>query len=243
MIAVVDAVDPATQQLLISVHAPGAPTPSLTNAQRAFVKEPVCSTVWPMDGQWAVVVGAGLGASGAVVGALVSWFNVRLQARVQLRAAQLEHAAQRESETIARKRSAYADLILTTDATRRQMRMVRQHMRTNWPTRGTDSEFQEKRTFVHDRIREMQAAEWVLRLMLADEEQASVTDLVNAVYTTHQALIDDADAWLAGDQTEESRAARDTERYQATTQALQTEMMSFANSVHTRLYRSEPPSG
>ncbi|MFD9794367.1 hypothetical protein ACFWXK_25855 [Streptomyces sp. NPDC059070] len=189
-----------------------------------------------MDGQWAVVVGAGLGASGAVVGALGSWAGVRLQARGQLQVARLAHAAQRDAETLARKRAAYAELILSVDNARRQMRLVRQHLGAPWAGRGSDAELAARREGVHERIRETQAAEWVLRLMLSDEEQHAVSSLMDAVYDTHQALIDDVEEWLDGTAPDARRPARDTARYAATTGALQARMMDFAGRAHARLY-------
>ncbi|MFZ3470846.1 hypothetical protein ACODT3_22405 [Streptomyces sp. 4.24] len=186
-----------------------------------------------MDGQWAVVVGAGLGASGAVVGALTTWASSRLQARSQLNVARLQHGAAHDAETTARKRAAYSDLVLSVDTARRQMRIVRQHVRG---ALGTDGELQTDRDAVHDRIREMQAAEWVLRLMLSDDEQAAVTGLTNAVYTTHQALIDDVDEWLERASASGVREPLDAIRYSRTTAALQAQMMAFAGIAHARLY-------
>ncbi|WP_329210163.1 hypothetical protein OG257_22670 [Streptomyces sp. NBC_00683] len=186
-----------------------------------------------MDGQWAVVVGAGLGASGAIVGALTTWASSRLQARSQLNVVRLQHGAAHDAETIARKRAAYSDLVLSVDTVRRQMRIVRQHVQG---TLGTDSELQTKRDAVHDRIREMQAAEWVLRLMLSDDEQAAVTGLANAVYTAHHALIEDVDEWLERTPASGIREAQDTSRYSHTTAALQAQMMMFAGIAHSRLY-------
>lgn len=187
-----------------------------------------------MDGQWAVVVGAGLGASGAIVGALTTWASARVSARGQLNVARLQLVSQQEAETIARKRAAYADLILCVDTVRRQMRIVRQYVQAS---RGADDDLEAKRAAVHDRIRETQAAEWVLRLMLAEDEQAAVTDLINAIYTCHLALIEDVDEWLAHGEPEGTREPADTLRYRETTGALQAQMLDFAGKVHERLYR------
>lgn len=189
-----------------------------------------------MDGQWAVVMGAGLGASGAIVGALTSWAGTRLQARTQLDLAQVQHDAQRDAETITQKRVACSELILAVDNARRQMRVVRDHLRETGDVQGTDAELQEKRTAVHDRIREMQAAEWVLRLMLSDQEQTAVTDLADALYETHQALIDDVEEWLISGPPGSGREACDAARYAATTGPLQSRMMSFAGDVYANLY-------
>ncbi|MET7366142.1 hypothetical protein ABZS61_09975 [Streptomyces sp. NPDC005566] len=186
-----------------------------------------------MDGQWAVVVGAGLGASGAIVGALTTWASSRLQARSQVNVVRLQHSAAHDAETIARKRAAYSDLVLSVDTVRRQMRIVRQHVQG---TPGTDSELQAERDAVHDRIREMQAAEWVLRLMLSDDEQAAVTGLVDAVYTAHQALVEDVEEWLESTPTSGMREPGDTTRYRRTTAAVQAQMMAFAGIAHARLY-------
>ncbi|MGW6707786.1 hypothetical protein ACWGDE_23260 [Streptomyces sp. NPDC054956] len=186
-----------------------------------------------MDGQWAVVVGAGLGAGGAMVGALTTWASSRLQARSQLNVARLQHGAAHDAETIARKRAAYSDLVLSVDTARRQMRIVRQHVQG---ALGTDGELQDKRDAVHDRIREMQAAEWVLRLMLPDDEQAAVTALANAVYSSHQALIDDVDEWLERTPAGGVREPWDTTRYPRAASALQEQMMTFAGIAHARLY-------
>ncbi|MFK8907050.1 hypothetical protein [Streptomyces sp. YS-3] len=189
-----------------------------------------------MDGQWAVVVGAGLGASGAVVGALTSWAGTRLHARTQMELAQVQHDAQHDAETTAQKRAACSALILAVDNTRRQMRVVRDHLRERAGVRGTDAQLQEKRAAVHDRIREMQAAEWLLRLMLSDQEQAMVTRLTDALYATHQALIDDVEEWLLSGPPGGGREARDAERYATMTGPLQSQMMSFAGDVYARLY-------
>ncbi|GAB2942196.1 hypothetical protein [Streptomyces sp. NPDC058869] len=186
-----------------------------------------------MDGQWAVVVGAALGASGAVVGAITSWAGAGLQARAHVEVAQLQQSAAHAAETTARRRAAYSDLILSVDAARRQMRIVRQHVHTSAP--GVD-ELRAEQATVHDRIREMQAAEWVLRLMLPDDEQTAVTDLTNAVYASHHALIEDVDAWLEQAPTDGARTPSGTPRYDGKTSALQSQMMSFAGSAHARLY-------
>ncbi|NNJ03430.1 hypothetical protein HHX38_04660 [Streptomyces sp. PKU-MA01144] len=186
-----------------------------------------------MDGQWAVVVGAALGASGAVVGALTSWASARLQARAHVNVARLQQSAAHDAETTARRRAAYSDLILSVDTARRQMRIVRQHVCTADPG---DDELQTKQATVHDRIREMQAAEWVLRLMLSDDEQAAVTDLTNAVYASHHALIEDVDEWLQQASADGARTPSGTPRYDGKTSALQAQMMSFAGSAHARLY-------
>ncbi|OAR27040.1 hypothetical protein A8W25_01820 [Streptomyces sp. ERV7] len=187
-----------------------------------------------MDGQWAVVVGAALGAGGAIAGALTTWSSARVSARGQLDVARLQLVSQQEAETVVRKRAAYADLILSVDTVRRQMRIVRRHVQT---PRGTDDDLEAKRAAVHDRIRETQAAEWVLRLMLAEDEQAAVTHLIDAIYTCHLALIEDVDEWLARGETDGRREPADTPRYAATTGALQAQMLAFAGKVHERLYR------
>lgn len=190
-----------------------------------------------MNGQWAVIVGAALGASGAVVVALTTWAGARLQTRAQVEVAQLQLVAQREAEAVARKRAAYAALVLAVDDVRRQMRIVRQHVVADGDVRGTDAELAEKRGGVHERIREMQAAEWVLRLMLPEAEQRAVTELADAVYAAHQALIDDVDAWLrSGGPDGGPRLPGDAVRYRATTGPLQARMLGFASSAHAQLY-------
>ncbi|MEU6703471.1 hypothetical protein [Streptomyces wuyuanensis] len=186
-----------------------------------------------MDGQWAVVVGAALGASGAVVGAVTSWASARLQAGAQVDVARLQQDAAHGAETVARRRAAYEELILSVDAARRDMRVVRQHLTAPL---GDDDGLEAVRARVHDRIRDMQAAEWVLRLMLADDEQAAVTDLTEAVYTSHQGLIDDVDEWLRHGPAAGERAPGETPRYSAAASALQSQMMRFAGVAHTRLY-------
>ncbi|MDI9886516.1 hypothetical protein QMZ92_19580 [Streptomyces sp. HNM0645] len=186
-----------------------------------------------MDGQWAVVVGAALGASGAVVGALTSWASARLQARAHVNVARLQQSAAHDAETTARRRAAYSDLILSVDTARRHMRMVRQHVLAPGP--GGD-ELETRQAAVHDRIREMQAAEWVLRLMLPDDEQAAVTELTNAVYASHQALIEDVDEWLEQASVDGARAPGGTPRYEGRASELQAQMMSFAGAAHARLY-------
>lgn len=77
--------------------------------------------------------------------------------------------------------------------------------------------------------------------MLSDQEQNAVTDLTNALYTTHQALIDDVDERRRGSRHGTRREARDAERYKATTGPLQAQMMSFASNAHARLYTPEQP--
>ncbi|MGW4033373.1 hypothetical protein ACWEFL_29440 [Streptomyces sp. NPDC004838] len=186
-----------------------------------------------MNGQWAVVVGAGLGASGAIVGAVTAWAGTRLQARTQLNLAQAQQIAQHDIETTALRRSAHAELILSVDTCRRQMRRVRRHVQGL--ADGEDG-LGPERAAVHERIREAQAAEWVLRLMLSEPEQQQVTDLMNAVYTSHQALIDDVDEWLDGAGPGQTPPAADTERYARAARGLQQEMMRFAGATHTRLY-------
>ncbi|MFD5986313.1 hypothetical protein [Streptomyces cyaneofuscatus] len=192
-----------------------------------------------MDGQWAVVVGAALGASGAVIGALTTWVSARLQTRVQLKVAQLQQTATQTAETINRKRAAYSDLVLAVDTVRRQMRRVRQHLQA---APEDDSELRTEQAAVHDRIREVQAAEWVLRLMLSDEEQAAVTELTDAMYVSHKALMADVEAWLAHAQPGQRREPSDAPRFSGTTAALQAQMMSFAGSAHDRLYSHSLPA-
>ncbi|MGW7141157.1 hypothetical protein [Streptomyces xanthophaeus] len=143
--------------------------------------------------------------------------------------ARLQHGAAHDAETIARKREACSDLVLSVDTARRQMRVVRQHVLDGL---STGSELEAKRDAVHDRIREMQAAEWVLRLMLPDDEQTAVTRLTDAVYTAHHALIEDVNEWIARG----GREPRDTTRYSDTTAELQAQMMTFAGIAHARLY-------
>lgn len=189
-----------------------------------------------MDGQWAVVVGAGLGAGGAAVGALTTWVSTRLQTRTQLSVAELQYAAQERVEATARRRAAYADLVLSVDTVRRQMRIVRQRVEEG----ADDDVLRPDRAAVHDRIREMQAAEWVLRLMLSDEEQAAVTELTDAVYASHDALGEDVDAWLTAAGPGRPREPGDALRFGRTTAALQSQMMSFASSAHSRLYAPGP---
>lgn len=191
------------------------------------------SSVGPMDGQWAVVVGAGLGASGAVAGALTTWASARLQSRSQLKTALLQHESAQHAQTIDRKRAACAELVLSVDAVRRQMRVVRQHIEG---TQDPDDGFRTKRDAVHDRIREMQAAEWVLRLMLAADEQQSVSQLLEAVYNAHHALIQDGDEWVARSMEGSTGPHGHTERFASTTAALQAQMMEFARLTHARLY-------
>ncbi|MFE2055307.1 MULTISPECIES: hypothetical protein [unclassified Streptomyces] len=189
-----------------------------------------------MDGQWAVVVGAGLGAGGAAVGALTGWVSTRLQTRTQLSVAQLQYAAQERAEAVTRRRAAYEDLVLRVDTVRRQMRIVRQRVRE-----GADEDvLTADRAAVHDRIRDMQAAEWVLRLMLADEEQAAVSELTDAVYASHDALGEDVDAWLTTAEPGSPRGPGDAPRFGRTTAALQSQMMSFASGAHSRLYAHGP---
>lgn len=190
-------------------------------------------SVWAMDGQWAVVVGAALGASGAVVGALTTWASTRLQTRSHLDIAQLQHESTQNLDTVERKRDASADLVLAVDAVRRQMRAVRQHIEE---TPGTDVDFNLERVAVHERIREAQAAEWILRLMLASDEQESVTSLMDAMYTSHDALIKDGDDWVAQGGEGAARPPGSVARYAATTPALQAQMMQFAQLTHARLY-------
>jgi hypothetical protein len=186
-----------------------------------------------MDGQWAVVVGAGLGASGAVVGALTTWASARLQSRSHLNIARLQHESAQYVETIDRKRTACAELVLSVDTVRRQMRVVRQQIEG---ADGSDDDFRGKRDAVHDRIREMQAAEWVLRLMLSVDEQDSVSQLLDAVYASHHALIQDGDEWLTQSFDGSGRPPGQTERFASTTAVLQSQMMKFAQLVHSRLY-------
>lgn len=191
-----------------------------------------------MDGQWAVVVGAALGASGAVVGAFTTWVSARLQTRVQLRVAELQHTAAQTAETIGRKRAAYSDLVLAVDTVRRQMRKVRRHLQE---ASDDDSALRAEQAAVHERIREAQAAEWVLRLMLSDEEQLAVTGVFNAMYVCHEALMADVDTWLATTRPGERREPSDAPRFGGTTAALQARMMSFASSAHDRLYSHSLP--
>ncbi|WP_458244049.1 hypothetical protein [Streptomyces sp. MAI_2237] len=186
-----------------------------------------------MDGQWAVVVGAALGASGAVVGALTTWASARLQSRSHLDIARLQHESAQYVETIDRKRTACAELILSVDTVRRQMRVVRQQIEG---ADGSADVFHAKRLAVHDRIREMQAAEWVLRLMLSVDEQDSLSQLLDAVYVAHDALIHDGDEWLAQSLDGSGRPPGQTERFVSTTAPLQAQMMTFAQLVHSRLY-------
>ncbi|MFK0185909.1 hypothetical protein ACIQV1_17015 [Streptomyces rubiginosohelvolus] len=192
-----------------------------------------------MDGQWAVVVGAALGASGAVVGAFTTWVSARLQTRVQLKVAELQHTATQNAETIGRKRAACSDLVLAVDSVRRQMRKVRQHMQE---AADDDPALRAEQAAVHERIREVQAAEWVLRLMLSDEEQPAVTELTDAMYASHEALMADVDAWLAAARPGEQREPSDAPRFGGTTAELQARMMSFASSAHKRLYSDSLPS-
>ncbi|MFI2469010.1 hypothetical protein ACH475_22015 [Streptomyces globisporus] len=191
-----------------------------------------------MDGQWAVVVGAALGASGAVVGAFTTWVSARLQTRVQLRVAELQHTAAQTAETIGRKRAACSDLVLAVDSVRRQMRKVRRHLRE---ASDDDPALRAEQAAVHERIREAQAAEWVLRLMLSDEEQLTVTELTDAMYASHEALMADVDAWLATARPGEPREPSDAPRFSGTTAAMQSRMMSFASNAHDRLYSHSLP--
>ncbi|MFF0450744.1 hypothetical protein ACFYT4_30900 [Streptomyces sp. NPDC004609] len=186
-----------------------------------------------MNSQLAVIVGAALGASGALAGSLLSWAGARLQAHTQLRLVHAQQIAQHDAETVSQMRAAHAELILGVDACRREMRMVRRHVQHPHTENG---QLEAKRAAVHDRIRESQAAEWVLRLMLSREEQQGVTDLMNAVYASHQALIDDVEEWLSLTSSDGSRSAGDTERYAAAATVLQQQMMEFAKSTHARLY-------
>ncbi|MEU2903629.1 hypothetical protein ABZ771_12215 [Streptomyces globisporus] len=191
-----------------------------------------------MDGQWAVVVGAALGASGAVVGAFTTWVSARLQTRVQLKVAELQHTAAQTAETIGRKRAACSELVLSVDSVRRQMRKVRRHLQE---ASDDDPVLRTEQAAVHERIREAQAAEWVLRLMLSDEEQLTVTELTDAMYASHEALMADVDAWLAAARPGERREPSDAPRFGGTTAELQARMMSFASSAHKRLYSDSLP--
>ncbi|MFJ2473485.1 hypothetical protein ACIOWI_10905 [Streptomyces sp. NPDC087659] len=67
-------------------------------------------------------MGASLGASAAFVGAGTSWASARLQAGAQVDVARLQQDAALGAETVARRRAAYEELILSVDAARRDMR-------------------------------------------------------------------------------------------------------------------------
>jgi hypothetical protein len=173
-----------------------------------------------------------LGASGGVVAAIMGWAGARTQARTQLKATQLQVAAQHDAETIAQRRSAYITMALSVDAVRRQLRIVRRHIRMPGIA---DGDLVSKQAEVHSRLREMQAAEWTLRMMLSASEHDIVTELTNAVYEAHRALIEDVETWSADPAGGPSEVAR----YAAAAKEVQAQMMNFAAMAHTQLYTRE----